>query len=108
LAPWQERRSKEFLLANPRADISIEQLARECGLSRAHFARCFKATTGKSPIAWLLSQRLNRAMALLVDTNMTLTDVASLTGFADQSHFSRVFSRHVRTAPGEWRRQRRL
>lgn len=108
LAPWQERRSKELLLANPRGDIGLEQLATECGLSRAHFARCFKVTTGKSPISWLLNQRLNRAMALLADTNMTLTDIANLTGFADQSHFSRVFSRHVRTAPSEWRRQRRL
>jgi AraC family transcriptional regulator len=47
-------------------------------------------------------------MALLVDTNMTLTEIANLTGFADQSHLSRVFSQHVRTAPSEWRRQRRL
>jgi AraC-like DNA-binding protein len=108
LAAWQERRSKELLLANPRGELSLERLARECCLSRAHFARSFKKTTGKSPMAWLLSERLERAKTLLVDAKLTLTEIAELTGFADQSHFSRVFSRHVRIAPGEWRRRQRL
>jgi AraC family transcriptional regulator len=107
LAPWRERRSKELLLAHPRGDVSLETLAGECGLSRAHFARSFKASTGTSPMSWLLSQRLQRAKTLLVDSNFTLTEIADLTGFADQSHFSRVFSRHVRIAPSEWRRRRR-
>lgn len=108
LAPWQERRSKELLLASPRGELSLGRLARECGLSRAHFARSFKKNSGKSPMAWLLSERLERAKALLVKANLTLAEIAELTGFADQSHFSRVFSRHVRTAPGEWRRRNRL
>jgi AraC-like DNA-binding protein len=108
LAPWQERRSKALLLSDLRGDVSLEALAGECGISRAHFARSFKATTGRSPMAWLLHQRLIRAKQLLADTTLTLSEIAHDCGFADQSHFSRVFMKHLGTPPREWRRQRKL
>ncbi|WGS17839.1 MULTISPECIES: AraC family transcriptional regulator [unclassified Bradyrhizobium] len=100
LAPWQERRTKSLLLANLRGDVNLETLAKECGLSRAHFARSFKMTTGKSPMAWLVSQRLIRARELLAESPLSLSEIAYACGFADQSHFSRAFARHVGVAPG--------
>jgi AraC family transcriptional regulator len=107
LAPWQERRAKELLIARLNGDISLHELAREAGLSRSHFARAFKETTGLPPHRWLISQRVERAQEILTNSTLSLVEVAELTGFADQSHFTRVFTCTVGISPGEWRRQRR-
>jgi len=107
LAPWQERRAKELLTARLNGDISLNELAREAGLSRSHFVRAFKETTGLPPHRWLVSRRVERAQEILINSKLSLVEVAELTGFADQSHFTRVFTRMVGISPGEWRRQRR-
>ena len=107
LAPWQERRAKELLIARLNGDISLHELARETGLSRSHFARAFKETTTLPPHRWLMSQRVKRAQEILINSTLSLVEVAELTGFADQSHFTRVFTSTVGISPGEWRRQRR-
>jgi AraC family transcriptional regulator len=107
LAPWQERRAKELLIARLNGDISLNELAREVGLSRSHFARAFKETTGLPPHRWLVSRRIECAKEVLVNSTLSLVEVAELAGFADQSHFTRVFASTVGISPGEWRRQRR-
>jgi AraC family transcriptional regulator len=107
LAPWQERRAIEFLISHLNGDISLSELAREAGLSRSHFARAFKETTGLPPHRWLISQRVKRAQEFLISSTLSLVEVAELAGFADQSHFTRVFTNTVGISPGEWRRQRR-
>ena len=106
LAPWQEKRAKEFLGARLDGEVSLAELARECSLSASHFARAFRQSTGTSPHQWLLRRRVDRAMELLVEPRRSLTEVALACGFADQSHFTRVFTRSVGVSPGAWRRQR--
>jgi AraC family transcriptional regulator len=108
LAPWQERRAKELLIAHLDGEISLRELAREADLSRSHFARAFKETTGLPPHRWLVSKRIERAQEILINSTLSLVEVARLTGFADQSHFTRVFTSTVGISPGEWRRQRRV
>ena len=61
LSPWQERRAKEAMNANLHGDVSIAELARECGLSNSHFARAFKQATGRPPYQWLLEGRVETA-----------------------------------------------
>jgi AraC-like DNA-binding protein len=106
LAPYQERRAKELLRANLNGEISLERLAAECGLSVRHFARAFRTSTGVPPHRWLMQQRVEQAKALLHDSAMPLSDVALACGFADQSHFTRVFTAMVGASPGAWRRMR--
>lgn len=108
LAPWQERRVKELLLANMSGNIGLDQLAAECGVSRAHLARSFKASTGWSPMAWLQQQRLERASDLLLTSTLSVSEIAHRCSFADQSHFSKVFTRSYCVSPGEWRRARKV
>lgn len=108
LAPWQERRAKELLLANIDGRIGLDELARACGLSRAHFARSFKETTGAAPMHWLLGQRIERAKTLLLNSRMPIDEIAHHCGFADQSHFTRAFAGVVGDTPGAWRRSRRF
>jgi AraC-like DNA-binding protein len=104
LAPWQARRAREILCANLDGSVSLKEIAVECGLSVSHFSRAFRVTMGEAPHRWLLGQRLDRAKSLLPNAQLSLSDVALASGFADQSHFTRVFSREVGTSPGAWRR----
>jgi AraC-like DNA-binding protein len=104
LAPWQIRRAKELLASRLDGDITLEALARECGLSRSHFSRAFKRSTGRSPHRWMMEQRLERACAMMASSNASLAEVAEACGFSDQSHFSRCFASSFGTPPSRWRR----
>jgi AraC family transcriptional regulator len=106
LAPWQERRAKEVMNGSLDKDISIAQLASECGLSSSHFARAFRQATGRPPHRWLLERRLEATQDLLLNSQMSLQEIANACGFSDQSHLSRAFRRMVGTSPGAWRRIR--
>src|SRR5258707_10659185 len=103
LAPWQVRRVKEVLEARLDGKIGLEDLALECGLSRCHFARAFKKSTGKPPHRWLMEQRLGRARELLLKSKLSLAEIADACGFADQSHFTRCFFAATGAVPSEWR-----
>jgi AraC-like DNA-binding protein len=107
LAPWQERRAKAILSTNLAKELSLTQVAELCGLSAAYFSRCFKASTGFTPHGWLQARRIDRAKGLLADPDLALADIATICGFADQSHFTRVFTQRTGTSPGNWRRERR-
>ncbi|HUQ99283.1 MAG TPA: helix-turn-helix transcriptional regulator, partial [Gemmatimonadaceae bacterium] len=82
------------------ASITVDVLAREAGLSPAHFARAFRETIGKPPHAYLLIMRLEHARRLLEDCDATLSDVAMRSGFADQAHLTRLFKRAFGVTPG--------
>jgi AraC-like DNA-binding protein len=106
LAPWQERRARELLNANLDGEISLSQLAVECGLSVRHFTRAFRRSIGVPPHRYLLKCRVERAQQLLKDPTLSLLDVALACGFSDQSHFTRVFNASTSMSPGVWRRMR--
>jgi AraC family transcriptional regulator len=103
-APWQMKRVVEAVEANPGANHTISMLAQECNLSSSYFARAFKETTGLAPHQWLTRKRIEHACRMLAQTSMELSEIALACGFADQSHFSRVFARQEKRSPGKWRR----
>lgn len=82
------------------AELSIAELAREAALSPSYFRRAFAETTGVSPHAYVLRRRLARARRLLDAPGAQLSVVAQAAGFADQSHFTRLFRREFGTTPG--------
>jgi AraC family transcriptional regulator len=104
LAPWQERRAKEILSANLDGGVPLKDVARECRLSVSHFSRAFRRTVGMAPHNWLLNHRIEVAKEKLHDRRLSLSEVALVCGFADQSHLNRVFTRMVGVSPGAWRR----
>ncbi|MDQ0248802.1 AraC family transcriptional regulator [Sphingomonas kyeonggiensis] len=104
LAAWQERRTKELIEASLDGNISLNILAEECGLSRAHFARSFRQSTGMPPHQWLLERRVDRAREMLRDERIPISEVAIHCGFADQSHLSRVFRKFAGVSPLAWRK----
>jgi len=104
LAYWQLRMACDRLESEADLGAAIHGAARACSLSRSHFSRAFKASTGLSPTHWRMEQRVRRAQALLEHPDRSLVDIAAECGFADQSHFTNVFSRFRRQSPGAWRR----
>lgn len=106
LSAAQHRVACEFLAAHPFDRVSVAAVAEACGLSRSHFTRAFLATTGRTPHQWMLAHRLQQARSLLLGP-LTLAQIASACGFADQSHLTRVFRRVLGTSPGAWRRSAR-
>ena len=104
LASWQVRRAKELMHTRLAEKVSLPEVAGSCGLSPSYFSRLFKNSTGLTTHQWLIEQRVERAKQLLSGTRMPLVDIAFATGFADQTHFTRVFSRRTQTSPLVWRR----
>jgi len=104
LAPWQERRAREFLLANIKHGVALREVARECGLSVGYFSHAFRRTLGVAPHKWLIEQRVVLSKEKLRDDGLSLSDVATECGFSDQSHLTRAFRQTVGVSPGAWRR----
>lgn len=104
LAPWQLRRASDLMCRDFESALPLDAVARECGLSRSHFSRAFRASTGLSPHHWLSLRRVEFAQHLLRTSGQSLAEVAAACGYADQGHFTRTFARLVELTPGRWRR----
>ncbi|ASW02575.1 helix-turn-helix domain-containing protein [Paraburkholderia aromaticivorans] len=105
LSSLHEARAKDMLLAKTEGNVSLEEIANACNLSRSYFIRAFRETTHRTPHQWLLEQRIERARHLLRSSDSSLSEIAIACGFADQSHFTRTFTQLVGTPPGSWRRR---
>lgn len=103
LAPHVLRTVLERLSSDDELDFSLGALAAEANLSRFHFCRAFKKSTGVSPHEWLRERRLEQAMGMLRDPRVLITDVAGQLGYATLTAFSVAFKRHTGLTPSEWR-----
>ncbi len=90
----------DYIESNLEADIRIGDLAMLAGMSQFHFARVFRATVGTTPYRYVLERRLERARSLLRTTAVAVRDIAATTGFADQSHLTRLIKRRFGVTPG--------
>lgn len=102
LAHWQIRCAKELM--DEHLDVSLAELAKACQLSVTHFVRAFHRSVGMSPHQWLMSRRIHKAKALLLDSHRALAQIALECGFSSQSHFTAAFARGTGNSPGRWRR----
>jgi AraC family transcriptional regulator len=100
--PWLSR-GEEFLRTHFRSSIGLSRVAREAGVHPIHFARVFRGRHGWPVSAYLQSLRLTAAGELIVAGDQPLARIASGTGFADQPHMTRCFSRVVGLSPGAFR-----
>jgi AraC family transcriptional regulator len=84
----------------------VAALAARCGLTRSHFSRRVRAITGLTPYAMVLGSRVEAAKHLLEAREASVAEVAYATGFADQSHLTRVFQRATGVTPARYRMAR--
>ncbi|WP_249143699.1 AraC family transcriptional regulator [Bradyrhizobium liaoningense] len=107
LAPKTLLRAIERLRSDGDADVSLAALASEADLSRFHFCRAFKESTGLSPHAWLRQYRLDQAMNMLRDTDASIVSIAAELGYASQTAFAAAFRKLTGETPRDWRRRMR-
>jgi AraC family transcriptional regulator len=107
LSPKVLIRAIERLRSDADEDVSLTALASDAGLSRFHFCRAFKESTGLSPHAWLRQHRLEQAMQMLRDTDASVVSVAAALGYASQTAFAAAFRKLTGETPSNWRRRAR-
>ncbi|MBW4580513.1 MAG: AraC family transcriptional regulator [Tildeniella nuda ZEHNDER 1965/U140] len=95
----------EFISEHLAEDLSLEQLAALCCLSQYHFCRLFKQSTGASPHQYLIRQRVERAKQLLLQSQLSIAEVAQTVGFNEQSQLTRHLKRATGLTPMQLRKQ---
>ncbi|MAB14323.1 AraC family transcriptional regulator [Parvibaculum sp.] len=93
----------DLLHQNPQEDWTLERLAQAVGLSRSVFAERFRNITGGTPISYLTSIRINRAIILIEEGALSLSEIAFATGYMSEAAFSRAFVREKGITPGRFR-----
>ena len=103
LSPGAMRRVREYVEVHLAESIDLSMLAGVAGLSVHHFARQFKQSAGVTPHFYLTKKRVERAQEMLVQTDLSLVEIAYAVGFFDQGHLARHFRHMLGTTPREFR-----
>ncbi len=98
----------DYIQAHYHEDISVDGLAAMTRTSPSNFRLKFSRTLGISPGRYITTIRLNAARKLLETTEMLISEIATETGFFDQSHFTKMFKHERGITPGEYRRRHRV
>jgi AraC-like DNA-binding protein len=98
-------RAKDLADARYFEPLDVDDLARAAGLSRAHFSREFRRAFGESPHAYLLTRRLERAAALLRNTDRSVAEICLSVGLTSVGSFTSSFTRTYGESPGSYRRR---
>lgn len=98
----QEMRTEIF--SNLEVSYSIEALASRVGLSVSYFQAVYKQLFGSTCINEIIEARMDKARVLLTTTEYPISQIASMCGYENDSHFSRQFKKHVAVTPSEYRK----
>jgi AraC-like DNA-binding protein len=101
---FRVRKSIKLMSESPGAELELDLIARESGLSRPHFYRLFRTQTGVTPHLYLNTLMMEHALDALVATEAAIADIGFDLGFSSQSGFTRFFAANVGMAPTEYRR----
>lgn len=104
LSAVQWSRVDELITSELGNDLSLTSLSNVLGMSKPHFVRLFRLTTGTSPHRYVMQKRIERARQLVIASDVPLVEVASEVGFASQSHLNQAFQRAYGITPGNARR----
>ena len=94
---------KDFIHKNYNKKISLEQVAKQLGISQSHLSRCFKEDMGMSIQDYLLHFRVERAANLLRYSEASLSEISDYVCFYSQSHFGSVFKKYMHMTPKQYR-----
>ena len=103
LSDRRVRRVLEYMDAKYMEPLSLDDLAREAGVSRFHFVHLFRARVGVTPHRHVVRLRMDAAAALLIETDLSVQDIALACGYHTAGHFAAAFRRHFAQALHEYR-----
>lgn len=94
-----------YVVNNFDRPFGVQEMAHSKAMSRSHFSHFFKEATGLAPAQFIQSVRLEEAAHRLLETDQKVEAIAAASGFANATHFCKVFKQHFHLSPGEFRRQ---
>ena len=99
------RKAESFIMENFTRKISLKEIAGIAGLSPPYFSTIFKEEMGENLSKYLNRLRVEKASRLLLETDMSLSEIAACCCFEDQSWFSKIFKAYTGISPGKYRNQ---
>ena len=96
--------AKRYIDTNYAKNITLDTLANITHINKYYLAHSFANCLGQSPINYLTEKRLQASMELLINTNHSIAQVASSTGFSSQSYFSQIFKKSMDMTPQQYRK----
>ena len=94
-----------YIEQNFQNDISIEEIAKVCGINRSYFGKIFRKSIGKSPQEFLMNYRMIKATELLSLTSLSISEISQAVGYDNPLHFSRAFKNVYGISPRTWRKE---
>ena len=104
VAPDYLTEALSYIKENYKKKISVEELASIANLSVSHFFTAFKKAFGLSPIAYLNSYRLSLAAEMILNSKLTITEIASSVGINDSVYFNKLFRKSYQMSPVSYRK----
>ena len=92
----------DYILEHYSEQISLSSMAKSCFITEAHLCRIFKNEIGKSPINFLIDFRIDKAVSLLANFDLSIREVSEKCGFTDFAYFSRCFKKRMQMSPTEY------
>jgi AraC family transcriptional regulator len=108
LLNWQARKVLDYIDGHITSRVLVADLCALVWRSEAHFSRSFKGTFGYSPHAFVVRRRIELAAKYMLNTDMSLSDIALDCGFVDQAHLCKHFRMVTGETPAAWRRAKRI
>lgn len=105
LPDYKLKRAIAYIEENIAENISLSAIANEVGMSQHYFCRLFKKSTGVAPYQYVLKARIERAKKLLLQSPLSIAEIALEVGFANQSHFTQSFKRLTGITPRQLLKQ---
>lgn len=103
LPKYKLKQALEYMNVHLNENISLATIAEELGMSQYYFCRLFKRSTGITPHAYLIQQRVEQSKQLLKQRKLTINEIAITCGFANPSHFAKHFQKHTGISPKQFR-----
>jgi len=99
------RKAERYIWTNYTRKLSLKEIANASGLSAPYFSTVFKEEMGENLSNYLNRLRIEKAAAMLVTTDLPISEIAAACGFEDQSWFSKIFKNNTDLTPGKYREQ---
>ncbi|WP_223592465.1 AraC family transcriptional regulator [Neobacillus bataviensis] len=93
----------DYIKENHQRNITLNEVAHYCCLSRYHFSHLFKKEVGLSLIDYLNRLRIDKSLSYLEMTDLPISEIAARTGFQDANYFSRMFKKYMQFSPTDYR-----
>jgi transcriptional regulator GlxA family with amidase domain len=107
LLAWQARKVLDYIDRHITNRVLVADLSALVWRSEAHFSRSFRGTFGRAPHAFVVRRRVELAAKNMLQTNMSLSDIALECGFVDHAHLCKHFRVVTGETPAAWRRAKR-